>query len=565
VISRVKTFFIKHEWILVILLVLIFVAVRLPGTDSPLHQDEYKWPMSVNPALNVSVFIPHPPIGELIYKTAGYIVGFNIHFRFVPLFFGAINLILLYCLMKILFSRREATVASLIWIFSYFSVLASLMVDTDGQIMPFFFLIALIGYFKLKNYAGKNKWFWLLLMLCGLIFGILVKLSFALVIGAIVADFLWSKKGQFDKKTIIKYIGIGLISILGFFVLLLISKLFFPYFNLEKSLVYWEHFLTFDRGWFQTAIQVVKAILYSSPFLVLIPPLGFKEKFSKIRVFIFFLVFAFIFYIILFDFSIGALDRYLQLLVLPLTVMTAVVITPAIFTTEKRKKEFILLGIIVALVLITLQSLPHYIPTLHPKAEWISRILSLKWNFVYPFSGGSGPLGFYVSFLFIALAWIISSGTLIFAKIKPQYKKLAIVFLIPIGLAYNGIFIEEYLIGFWNGSAPKLLIPAVEFIKNNPDIKKVIVYNDNGVDNIRATGKYYARLYIDPKFEVNIREKIDSLNTNKKHYFVLNVPRFGSNTMYQKYFDTCRIIYNQTDKKISAIIYDCRNAIDIKI
>ncbi|MCX6701656.1 MAG: glycosyltransferase family 39 protein [Candidatus Zambryskibacteria bacterium] len=561
--SGVKTFFKEHEWILVVLLVLVFISIRLPGTDLPLHQDEYKWPMSVNPALNVSVFIPHPPIGELIYKTAGYIVGFNVHFRFVPLFFGAINLVLLYCLMKILFGRREAVVASVIWILSYFSVLASLMVDTDGQIMPFFFLLALIGYFKLKNHTGKNKWFWFSLMLIGLVAGILVKLSFALAIGAIVADFLWSKKGLFDRKTIIKYVGVGFISIIGFFVLILISKFIFPYFNLEKSLVYWEHFFTFDRGWFQTAIQVVKAVLYSSPFLILIPFLGFKEKLSKIRVFIFFIIFAFVFYIVLFDFSIGALDRYLQLLILPLTVMTAVIITPVIFTTEKRKREFVLLGIIVALILVVLQSLPHYVPPLHPKAEWISRILSLRWNFVYPFSGGSGPLGFYVSFLFMALAWIISLVALIFAKIKPQYKKLIIIFLIPIGLAYNGVFIEEYLIGFWNGSAPKLLVPAVEFIKNNPDIKKVIVYNDNGGNDIRATGKYDARLYIDPKFEVNIKDKIASF-VLKEHFFVLNIPRFGSDTMYQRYFDTCQIIYNQTDKKISAIIYDCQNAPPLK-
>jgi len=562
-INKLKNIFISHEWMILVVLVFIFVLIRIPGLDSPLHQDEYKWPISVNPALVVDIFIPHPPLGELIYKTAGHLFGFDAHFRLVPLFFGAINLVLLYYLMRFLFGRREAIVASFIWIFSYFSVLASLMVDTDGQVMPFFFLVALIGYFKLRDSAGKNQWFWFSFMLCGLILGIFIKLSFLIAVGAMVADFLWSKRELLDKKTIIKYIIYGLASLAGLFVLIALSRFVFPFFRFEASITYWERFFTLNRGWFQTAIQVAKVILYSSPFLVLIPFFGFKEKFSKIRIFIFFLIFAFVFYVVLFDFSVGALDKYLQLIILPLTVLTTVVITPVTFSEDRRKKEFILLGIVVALVLIILQSLPHYVPPLHPKTEWISRILSLKWNFLYPFSGGSGPLGFYISFLFITLTWVISFGVIIFAKIKSQYKNLIIIFLIPIGLAYNGVFIGEYLFGFWNGSAPKLLTNAVEFIKDNPSIKMVTTYNDNGGNEIRDIGKYRKRLYIDPKFDINV--KIQTLNMYKEHYFVLDIPRIDSGSLYQKYFNSCEIIYDKVDKYISAKVYDCQRAPDIKI
>jgi hypothetical protein len=553
----------KNEKISVFLLVVFFVLIRLPGVHLPLHQDEYKWPMIVNPANQTDTSIPHPPIGEFIYRTAGHIVGYNVNFRFVPFFFGAINLILLYYLARMMFGRRQALVASLIWVFSYFSVLASLMVDTDGEILPFFFLLALIGYFKLRSSEGRKKFFWGIVLIVSCILGFLVKVSFILAISAIAADFLWSKRHFLTRQQVLKYISFATLGILGLIAMLIMAQCIFPFFNLGSSFVYWEHFIDFHRDWLQIFIQCIKATLYVSPFLICVPLLASREILGKLRVFMFFLIFSFIFYVVLFDFSLGALDRYLQLIILPLTMMSAGVLAELLRGNSRRTKEFLLLGSIAALVLVLLQSVPHYVPPLHPKAEWISRVLHFKWNFLYPFSGGSGPLGFYVSFLFMALAWIVSFFALLFAKIKPQYKKFALFFLIPIGIAYNGVFIEEYLFGYWNGYAPGLLKDAVQFIKDDPDIKMVTVYNDNGGNEIQEIGKYRKRLYIDPKFDIN--QKVATLNQYKEHYFVLDVPRIDPTSVYQEYFDSCKMIYDEVDKSMSAKIYDCRNAPDIKI
>jgi 4-amino-4-deoxy-L-arabinose transferase-like glycosyltransferase len=466
------------------LLVLLFLLIRLPGTSLPLHQDEYKWPLIVNPNLESKSEIPHPPLSQFIYRIGGEIVGFNTNFRFIPLFFGAINLVLLYYLMKIVFGKREAFIASIIWIFSYFSVLASLMVDTDGQIMPFFFLLSLIGYYKLQNSIGNKKYIWGSLLLGAMVLGFFIKVSFFLAIGAIIADYLWSKKHLLSKQQVIKYLSVLFGGLLLLGMLLFLAQYVFPFFSLSKSFEYWKHFAVGDRGWFQTLIQCIKAVLYSSPFLILIPFLASKNTISKTRVFIFFLAFSFIFYVVLFDFSIGALDRYLQLLILPLTVITTAVISSTLKSDDRRFLEFLYLGIVVSLVLVLLQSLTHYVPSLHPKSDWIGRAINLRWNFLYPFSGGSGPLGFYVSFLFMALAWLISFAGVVLAIFKINNKKLIIVFLIPLGFAYNAVFVSEYLFGFWNGSAPRLLAPVVEYIKNNPDVKMVTVYNDNGGNEI---------------------------------------------------------------------------------
>jgi len=560
-INDLKIFLIKKEWLLVVMLLFLFVLIRVPGLDSPLHQDEYKWPMIVSPEWQSDVAIPHPPLSQFIYRTAGNIVGFDVHFRYVPLFFGTINLLLLYYFLRRFFGRREAVIGAIIWVASFFSVLASLMVDTDGQIMPFFFLTAIISYYHLKE-SSNRKWVWWIGLIASLVAGFFIKLSFLIAVGAIVADFLWSKKDKFTKAEYLKYGIYILVGIVSLFGLLLISKFFFPFFNLEQSFTYWKHFLVADRGWMQTFIQCVKALFYTSPLLILLPFFDIKSVFEKTRIFLFFFLFAFMFYIVIFDFSIGALDRYLQLLILPLTVMGSVIIA-SIPPMDKVAKKVLLWGVMLAVVLFLLQFVNHFVPSLHPKSEWIDRIMSLRWNFVYPFSGGSGPLGFYVSFLFLGLTWLVSVFVLSLFFVKKNWKNYIIIFLIPLGLVYNMVFINEYLFGTINGSAPKLLSASVEFIKNNPDIKMVTVYNDNGGDEIQKIGKYRKRLYTDPKFDIN--EKIATLNQYKEHYFVLDVPRLDHTSVYQKYLNSCSIIYFHKHKYISTIIYDCTKVTDVKI
>jgi hypothetical protein len=393
--------------------------------------------------------------------------------------------------------------------------------------------------------------------------GFLVKVSFLLAVGAIIADFLWDRRNNLSRSEYVRYGSYGLVGIIFLALLLFLTTYIFPFFNLAGAIKYWEHFAVIHHNWFQTAIQCVKALLYASPLLVVVPFFGSREKFSKAKIFLFFLAFAFLFYVVLFDFSLGALDRYLQLVVLPLCIFSALAISDIWNNTDTKRNQHILLGVIVSLLLILVQSLPHYVPPLHPKTEWVSRIAHVQWNFLFPFSGGSGPLGFYVSFLFMALSWLLCIGALCIAWWKPQYKKALLFFILPIGIAYNGVFVEEYLIGHWNGNAARLVKDSVQFIQNDPDIQMVTVYNDNGGYEVREIGKYRNRLYVDPKFDIN--EKVASLNKYKEHYLVINVPRLDPDTVYQKYFDTCNIIYRQDDKKMSAIIYDCRNAPDIKI
>ncbi len=548
---------------------LVFMVMHIVGLSRPLHQDEYKWVLYAHPEILPPGTVTHPPLTEFIYTRLGPIVG-DSNFRYIPFAFSILNFFLLFYLVKYLYNKKTALISVSVFTLSFFSLLASLTVDVDGAIMPFFFLLLLIGYYKWKgnNFLwSRDNSFWIILIVAGTLGGFLIKVSFLLAVGAVFLDFLIEKKVFNDRKKLLKYMGYTALGVASLILALVLSKFIFPFFNLEKAITYWLHFWNsssfFDRGWFQTFIQCAKSILFASPFLVFIPFLLNKKDISKLKLFIIFLIFAFIFYVVLLDFSIGALDKYLQLLVLPLTIFVSVVIARMLELKDIRTKKFLLSGIIFSVVLFLLQFLPHYVPPLYPKTEWISRMASLKWNFLYPFSGGSGPLGFYVSFLFLALSWILGIVALAFTLTKSEYKKLALMFMIPIGLVYNGVFINEYLFGTINGSAPTLVINATEYIKNNPDIKMVTVYNDNGGWNIQEIGKYRKRLYIDPKFDLNV--KVDTLNQYKEHYLVVDIPHIDSNSPYQKYFNSCKVAYKEVDQKISATVYDCRGIPDFKI
>ncbi|MFH0804152.1 MAG: hypothetical protein V1896_00945 [Candidatus Zambryskibacteria bacterium] len=560
-----------------IVLLAIFAVLRLPAIHSPYHQDEYKWVQYAHPEITLPGTVPHPPLTEFIYaKTLGPLLG-DSNFRFIPLIFSVANLFLIFYLAKIIFDPLDKLRASktafwtaFLFVTSFYSVLASLMVDVDGAIMPMFFLIMAIGYFKLKTSGfelREGNWKWLVLLIVGAVGGFLIKVSAVLPICALALDFAIEKGAFRDKRKIIKYIVFSFLGAVSLVAVLFLARFVFPFFNLEYSFNYWKHFANssgfFDRGWLQTFIQFVKAILYTSPLLLLPAFFIDKEIWRKLRPFFFFIFIGLMFYLFVFDFSIGALDRYFQFLVVPLCIISGAVFAKIFRNKEiKLKKEDFITVFIITISIFALQFFNHTVPPLYPKTEWLSRLLSLEWNFLFPFTGGSGPLGFYISFIFMALSYICSAVLAVAICIKKELKHKVFAVILIIGLVYNFSFIEEYLFGKINGSAPKLLYDVTEFIKNDPDIKAVTVYNDNGGYEIMKIGKYRRRLYTSPAFDVN--QKISTLNATKDYYLEINIPRIDPNSVFRKYFDSCNVAYRETDKSISATVYDCRNAPDIK-
>lgn len=553
--------FSKREVLILLAIATLFLALRLPGVYSPYHQDEYKWPIIVNLSLTEPGGIPHPPLGEAIYRTTFNLLGSN-NFRITPLVFGFANLFLIYFVVRRRYSEKAAQWSALFFTLSYYSVLASLMVDTDGQILPFFFLLSLWFYDSFCLSRDKKKWLWLFFIVFCMLLGVFVKTSFIISIAAIFADFIFSKWKGASKRTIVTYIlgfiGSGIL----IFVALYLAQDIFPGFSLSKIASYSGKFMKGfgDRNFLQIGIQFFKALLYLSPALIILGLSSLYPYRRELRLFHIFIIFGLLFYLVIFDFSEGALDRYLQFLIIPLCIVSGVVVEKYLNYKYTRPPDGqgimnYALPILIPIIIFSTQFLNHYIPPLYPKTEWISRILSLKWNFLYPFSGGSGPLPFYISFVFMAFVWICSLVLTIGAFIKSNFKKQVLASVLILGVLYNGVFIEEYLFGKINGSARKLVKASTEFIKNNKEISKVIVYNDNGAREIQETGKYARRLYATPQFEKSYRKILPDFNG---HVLYINIPKVGDNNFYSNYLNSCKNIYERQDKYIKAIVFNCK-------
>ena len=548
----------KREIVVFLSILILFIGLHIAGLDISYQQDEMKWTYYANQELNPPGTIPHPPLTELVYINLGPIVGDD-NYRLIPFAFGLINLFLIFYLAKIIFGTRTAFWTAFLFTISYFSLLASLMVDVEGEVMPMFFLIMAIGYFKLRDLSfelkGKNL-MWLGLAVVGAIGSFLVKASGFLPILALALDFAIIKGAFADKKRFFKFIGLGALLAIVLVAVMALAKLVFPFFPVEKSLKYWQHFANsssfINRGWLQTFIQFAKAIMYSSPLLIL--PILFidREIFKKTRPFFLFIFVGLIFYLLAFDFSLGALDRYFQFLIIPLCIISAAVFVK-IINYESRIMNYTL-PILISIVIFSLQFLPHFVPPLYPKTLWLSRVLSLKWNFLFPFTGGSGPLPFYVSFLFIAITWLVCLLFFIVYLKKPHLKKFVLSSILILGLSYNLVFIEEYLFGRINGNTQTLLNNAVAHIKSNKDIKEVMVYNDNGGFEIRQSGKFKIRIYAAPMFEDGYKLEFAKYNG---HILFIDVPKLSENSLYKKYFNSCKVIYAESNKQISSKIYDC--------
>jgi 4-amino-4-deoxy-L-arabinose transferase-like glycosyltransferase len=542
---------------------LLHLALRIPGLSQPYHQDEYKWAQIVAVGSPTAGTIPHPPLSELIYTITDRVFG-NGHLRMMPFLFSILNLGLIFLVARKRYGDKTALIAAGLFSVSFYSILASLMVDTDGQILPCLFLLGLLAYDRfLDSQERKYKWSWFSLFIAAMALGMLTKLSFIIPVAVFVLDAAYRERKRINKKVLAYGLGAAAGLAVVCLLLLLNAHYVFPKFNFSWFFSYTQRFFILGgRNWFQTLIQLLKSLMYASPLLLALLCLASREILAKTRIFWLHLGATFMFYIVLFDFSVGALDRYLQAFVIPLCMISAVVVNEFLFSAGGRLKRWhMAVTVGSALVLFSLQFLPHVVPPQHPKAEWLSRLASLKWNFLFPFSGGSGPLGFYVSFLFVAACFIACWTMAVGAFFRPVWRKPLALGIVAVGLVYNFTFTEEYLFGKINGFTPGLLRGVLAYVGSHPEIETVITYNDTGTYELTAMRKYYRRLYVDPMFEAS---NIKKMNAFKGYYMVVDFPRINPQSIYAHYFNTCKAVYHDASRRINADVYDCRGAEDIE-
>jgi len=553
----------KHIAIILFCLFVAFLVLRLPGIHLPYHQDEWKNIAASSDISWAGSYFTHPPLMALSFVAAHSILGDD-DFRLFPLFFSLVSLLLLYAALK----RRcgeNATLWSLfLFTICFYNIFASIQPDMDGSLIPFFFLLCVYLYDNFNSINDRRKWKWLIFLAAAALIGFLIKLSFILVIGAIIADYVWDHWRELTvKKASAIVLGSACLGAL-YAAILYIFQAIYPAFSISGMLGHANQFNgEAGRNYMQIIVQGVKALYYLSPVLLAPLLLITKDIFKRTKLFFIYLVFGFIFYFILFDFSRGALDKYLMFAIVPLAAITGAVFSGIWKRTgsekvllQGRMKWPILIGIAISLALLLLNFLPHDVLALYPKTEWFSSALHFKWNILNPFTGGSGPTGFYVSFLFIASSFIVSLILVVAALFKKGWSAGIMIMLLAIGFTYNMVMAEELLFGRINGNVSEVLSAVSLYVKQDSSIKQVISYNDIGAHEFGKAGKYAGRFYATPDYESEHRIRF----ANYDHYVVIDIPHLYEYGFYGRFFSNCKTMFKTVSGRIDGRVYDCSQA-----
>jgi hypothetical protein len=468
----------------------------------------------------------------------------------------------------------------------FYNILGALQTDVDGSVLPLCFLIALIAYDKIlvRLKASETDQTqrikvngWIVVFIIALLAGMLTKLSFVLVVAVFALDYIWENRSNHPGTYLGRSIGLGVIFAGLYVAVLYLIQVVYPAFSISFMLTHAHQFTsTSGRGWTQIIVQGVKALYYLSPLVI--APLFWISRgtLKKARPFLIYLILGCLFYFVLFDFSQGALDKYLMFATVPLVALAGMSIAELLRNLNAKflqtgishsfSKVFII-GILPGLALAALVFWTNFfhpaVVALYPKSEWFGRVIHGHWNILTPITGGSGPMGFYISFLFIAVSFIIAIVAAIVGRLamNGRFGEKNFIWLIPMfcvvcatGFTYNAVFAEEYMFGTINGSSAKVLAADIQFIRESKLVKKALTYNDAGAGPLSELNVYAGRIYATPEAEEMYRAKFAAFDG---HYLVVDVPRLYADGFYAKFFATCTILYQSVSKQISGTLYRC--------
>jgi len=535
-----------------ILIVSIFLIARLPAIQQIYHQDEYKWAMQADPVFDDAS--PHPPLGKYTLRLTGNILGFE-NLRFAPLLFSLLCLWLVYLITKKITNKKSiAILGALLFSVNVYSVIAGLQIDIDGAILPFFILLTYYAYLQLLM---DNKKRWWIVFGVGLVGGFLTKLSFAIFTGALIVDYLLVV--YYSGRLNVKIVAMRGLKFAGIFVLLVAALYYFKSGGVDTIIEYGRHFQSLNfasRAYFELIFKILKSLVWLSPLLLLPVVVGLfnAETVKKYRFWYIFLFFNVIFYLVVFDFAKLTVERYLMFLIIPCCIISAGVLDRLMegFSWRKEYRKILLTVTVFALFSVIVLSIPHSVLPLDPKTNYVNHIKNLDFNFLIPFTGGSGPVGFYFSAQYILWSWIIASLLLVVGLLSKLSKQNLILGFIIFGVGYNAIFLNEYLFGRLFGSVPNVAKASVQYVLDNPKIKDATTYYDTGNYYLILAEKSSGRFFTAPSRDYSPR-----FNAYKGYYMIVDFPAIDKKGRYWPFLERCKLDKKFSDKNVDSYIFDC--------
>ncbi len=435
------------------------VLVRLPGFSQVLTEDAHVWvEAAAAPTWEEKLTaIPHPPLSVMPFLLVG-LSGREWTLHLVPLIAQLLAALLMFSLGKRWFGVRVAHIAVGIWAISAWLITPATQIDTDGSILLAAILAALLAYERLwetkQRLSDPASVRWMILLALALAAMMLVKhAAFLVAILLLIED--WRRRKAFRSLT--SYVAARFIPY-GASVILYVGTLgAIAFFMPDVFSVMFGSGGAFignplHQDWIAVLGILGQGLMLMSPLLLVTPLCTWRlvsvrteQERRGARIAWTFAILWAAFHIFVLKASFRPLERYL----LPCAFALALLAALLIARTIRTRKDTIRVVFTTALAYAILLCIDRSVTTIHalyPKAAFFARVLGLQWDFLVPFRGSSGPFGFYVGFLTMAVAFLVCVILALVAILsRARVRVWTIIAIIAIGIAYNCIIAQEYL------------------------------------------------------------------------------------------------------------------------
>ncbi len=485
------------------------------------------------------LFSLHPPIYFLLQKL--FIVP-NVFWtaRLVPLIFGIMNIILVYILSIKIFDKKTAIFSSLLMTFSFWPVLASSMVDINGSLIMFEYLLTFIVFINYLK-TNKNKF----LILTGMLIGLssITKYMDTLILIAILGLI-----HLYEKKDIKKSIKFGA-------AIVLIGIIIYSLFPLLSYLLgYWPQFISTlentslaHKG--LTLRPFIYLIFWATPMLgglFLLSLLKFEKK--KIY-FVIWTAAVFLLYFFIVGASRLPYERYLMTMIPPLCILGGNYLSK--FNFKAKQTAIGVISLLVFYITLLYLNLRTRIFMPHSVSNYIYAIKNLKFNFMYPYVGSSGP-SFWISFNSMILIVGLACIFLLFYMILAKNKKLSSIFFILFissSLSFNVFLIQEHTLSLANPNINKVAYDVIDFYNSNNLNRNVFI-----TDYLSSIGIYLKDANV-TKAKVG---ELNKLNFRNSTLIIIDFPTLDKSGEFWKEINKCEKVYTSKDKGMElGWIYKC--------
>lgn len=457
----------RKEHLILIAIIITAIFLRLPQINHPFTTEESEWYFGAKTLTKeftlVNINQPSPifnyPIAMGTYRLIGLTFGattFNL--RLSALIFGIVNILLAFVLGRKLLGEKAALFAAGLMAIMPWHLFESVIIEHDGSFLMFFYLITFISFLKFEE-TNKKRWF--VLSVTSFILALLTKSS-AILIPAILMLYLfltnpltkisWNELKKRNLKNAIfkffnsllkplKYGSIMIIS--GILILLLfffLIKTNAPlYYNALIYRMFEAKQMAGGFGIGSVSRVMMYLILWASPLILGLTIIGLKNLNRNKVLLSCWLIIPVAAYST--SGYAGGIDRYMSVII-PAMCLLAGESLSKIKWNNKIKIWFAGISILSFFVFTWLGTLPAEYLT-HNISEYIKRAALLKWNFLFPFYGSSGP-AFLISFIVLG-AGISLSLMLLFSSLIWKNRNILLIAFLAVSFALNAVILQEFM------------------------------------------------------------------------------------------------------------------------